>query len=150
MVRHVPSLLLAAFALSACAGDVEPPPPPEMPAQEPAAVTPPLPPQPEYAGQLMARGNEPFWAVELRGDEAILRTPDHLDGVIFSAPEWESLGSGHWRLSVERPHADGVEFLTLEIREEPCQDTMSGERFPFASSVRYGELTGPGCAEPNQ
>ncbi len=147
MIR-VASLAALSLVLLACSADVEPEPAPEMPADEPGAVTPPLPELPDFAMGVAARGNEPFWGVEVRGDEAILRTPELLEGRTFHSPTWERTGEGAWRLTLERAHADGVEFLTLEIVERECRDTMADERFPLTSAIRYGELVGPGCAEP--
>ncbi|MDO5529070.1 MAG: hypothetical protein Q4F71_06675 [Paracoccus sp. (in: a-proteobacteria)] len=88
----------------------------------------------------VARGNEPFWTVEISGNTARYITPDNQSGR---------------NIAVQRiVYAGGVEYVgehagrvfTLNIRNTPCQDSMSGERFALSAHLRSAGGSGPGCA----
>jgi len=91
-------------------------------------------------GQLQARGNEPFWAVTLEGSTARWRTPEEMDGVLYSGGEWTETPGG-WRF--EAQDAEGE--LVLEFLEEPCIDDMSGARYPFTTRAHRSGWTVSGC-----
>ena len=93
-----------------------------------------------------ARGNEPFWAVSLTGDEATFRTPDLPDGINYREGRWKRSGtSGVWVYRARRERAEGL-WLELEITEAPCTDSMSGEAFPYKAAVTLEDRHMEGCA----
>ncbi len=87
-----------------------------------------------------ARGNEPFWAVDVAGTTAIYKTPDNQRGRAV--------------LVNRLTFAQGVEYVgvlngrpfTLNIRGAACQDSMSGEKFPMTARLTTGGRTSTGCA----
>ncbi len=89
-----------------------------------------------------ARGNEPFWAVDVAGSTAIYKTPDNQNGRPIRVN----------RLNF----AQGVEYVgvhsgrpfVLNIRAAACQDSMSGDRFPFIARLTVSGRSEAGCAGP--
>lgn len=87
-----------------------------------------------------ARGNEPFWAVDVAGSTAIYKTPDNQRGRPIRVN----------RLAF----AQGVEYIgvhagrpfVLNIRAADCQDSMSGQDFPFTARLTVSGKTETGCA----
>ncbi len=104
------------------------------------------------AGEVEARGNEPFWSVRVQGEEALLRTPGESEGVAYTGGAWTAAPAGGWRYRATREEADATGALALELGEERCVDTMSGARFPLVARLTI-EGDGPlpsgvveGCA----
>ncbi|RUO39533.1 hypothetical protein CWE22_09555 [Pseudidiomarina aestuarii] len=92
-----------------------------------------------------ARGNEPFWLASLTGQTLTLREPGSEQELTVAAPrlvEDEPLMT--WSI------AAGSE-LNLMILDQYCQDSMSGQSYPYTAYLeRDGEQT-PGCAgDPRQ
>lgn len=92
----------------------------------------------------VARGNEPFWNVQINEGTATYRTPDDQDGT---------------RISVNRlVFAQGVEYIgvlggrpfVLNLRATPCRDSMADERFPLTARLTVGGQSLQGCASPAQ
>ncbi|MDQ1899291.1 hypothetical protein RAH32_02380 [Paracoccus sp. WLY502] len=89
-----------------------------------------------------ARGNEPFWAVDAAGSTAVYKTPDNQNGRPIRVN----------RLNF----AQGVEYVgvhagrpfVLNIRATECQDSMSGQDFPFTARLTVSGRTETGCAGP--
>ncbi|WEF23018.1 hypothetical protein [Paracoccus sp. S3-43] len=89
-----------------------------------------------------ARGNEPFWAVDVAGSTAIYKTPDNQKGRAIRVN----------RLAF----AQGVEYVgvhagrpfVLNIRATECQDSMSGQDFPFTARLTVSGKSNAGCAAP--
>lgn len=89
-----------------------------------------------------ARGNEPFWAVDVAGNTAIYKTPDNQRGRAVQVN----------RLAF----AKGVEYIgvlngrpfVVNIRAAQCRDSMSGDRFPMTASLTVSGRTQTGCAGP--
>lgn len=87
-----------------------------------------------------ARGNEPFWAVDVAGATAIYKTPDNQNGRPIRVN----------RLTF----AQGVEYVgvhagrpfVLNVRAAECQDSMSGQDFPFTARLTVSGKTETGCA----
>lgn len=91
-----------------------------------------------------ARGNEPFWSVDVAGKTATYRTPENQSGR---------------KISVNRlVYAKGVEFVgvlgdapfSLNVRGVACTDSMSGEKFPLSATLRVGSMRAQGCARPTE
>jgi uncharacterized membrane protein len=89
-----------------------------------------------------ARGNEPFWSVEVsQAAGVIYRTPEMPAGISlpYEEPEktptgraWYAKGAGH--------------TLDLLVNEVPCTDTMSGEKFARSAVVIFDGARHEGCA----
>lgn len=95
--------------------------------------------------ELEARGNEPFWNVQISGVRALFRSPEELVGVEYGGGEWEP-SDGGWRFKASRTDAPGAPPLTLTVRTGRCIDTMSGARYPFRAALEREQLTATGCA----
>jgi uncharacterized membrane protein len=109
-------------------------------------------------GDLVARGNEPFWSLRVQGDRARWITPDDMEGAVHAPARWgeASPGSGGrddvagWTLTA--PGIPGWDEegpggpLTLHLTPERCVDTMSGARFPFTALVERDGREWKGCA----
>lgn len=89
-----------------------------------------------------ARGNEPFWAVDVAGTTAIYKTPDNQRGRAV--------------LVNRLTFAQGVEYVgvlngrpfTLNIRGTECQDSMSDDKFPMTARLTTSGRSVTGCAGP--
>ncbi|MBC9246945.1 hypothetical protein H4P12_09490 [Paracoccus sp. 11-3] len=89
-----------------------------------------------------ARGNEPFWAVDVAGNTAMYKTPENQRG---SAVRVDRI-----------TFAEGVEFIgvrsgrpfALNIRSKQCRDSMSGDRFPMTAVLTTAGRQQTGCAGP--
>lgn len=90
----------------------------------------------------VARGNEPFWSVDVSGKTALYKTPGNPNGR---------------KVTVSRlAFAKGVEYIgvlgdsafALTIRGTDCTDSMSGEAFPMTATLRIGGRSNSGCAMP--
>jgi uncharacterized membrane protein len=93
-----------------------------------------------------ARGNEPFWSVEIYGDSARLRLPLSPSGVVFTHGMWRRLAGDQWAYEARRGPAGGEEFLLLQLTQTRCVDSMSGAWYPFrAALIRDGDPA-RGCA----
>jgi heat shock protein HslJ/uncharacterized membrane protein len=92
--------------------------------------------------EFRALGQEPGWVVDIAPGGRIVYVGDY-GGTRFAAPTPEP-----------RVRADGTRVydaaaptpgLVVELREEPCVDTMSGEPFTHAVTVHFGGRTLTGC-----
>jgi uncharacterized membrane protein len=109
-------------------------------------------------GDLVARGNEPFWSLRVEGEEARWITPNDMEGAVHSPARWEGASPGSegqgaaagWTLAA--PAIPGWDEegpggpLTLHLTPERCVDTMSGARFPFTARVERDGMEWRGCA----
>jgi uncharacterized membrane protein len=102
--------------------------------------------RPAATGRFVAHGSEPFWGVEVTESAIVFRSPEHLDGLTFSADSADSAvdaDSVSWRGI--RGGGEPAE-ITVRVRRIPCRDGMSGEYFGWTASVRLGERDLLGCA----
>lgn len=124
---------LAALALSACSSPSDAPDAPVDVTAELAGV--------DLTQPLRALGTEPFWAVDLTGNELVYAGVDRPEQRAPQGPPrlqgtmavWESTTSTGTPLSV-----------TLTATE--CSDGMSDRTYPLTALVRIGEETLIGCA----
>lgn len=86
---------------------------------------------------LVARGNEPFWSVQLESDRMTLRTPDGEQSV---AAQVESASDGGWLVTAPD------EGLSLALHPELCQDSMADMMYPMSASLIQDGQAYPGCA----
>ena len=93
-----------------------------------------------------ARGNEPFWAVTFQGEGATFRTPEIPDGINYREGRWKRQGTAaEWVYKARRERAEGL-WISVEITEVPCTDSMSGESFPYKAVVTFEDKRMEGCA----
>lgn len=90
--------------------------------------------------QFTASGNEPFWSVVVDGGTLTYKTPERISGITFEARRTETADGVHFSGSHE-----GSEF-DLELRDVPCQDSMSGAMFDFTASLAVDGQSMTGCA----
>ncbi|MCZ0961241.1 hypothetical protein [Paracoccus benzoatiresistens] len=89
-----------------------------------------------------ARGNEPAWSVDVAGSTAIYKTPDSSKGRPIRVN----------RLAF----AQGVEYVgvhagrpfVLNVRAAECEDSASGQDFPFTARLTVSGKSQAGCAAP--
>lgn len=104
-----------------------------------------------------ARGNEPFWMLEVNGPPGapprvrslrLVRPGEHdalLDGFV------EDTGPDGKSIRIGRPGGEGdearptPELIELVMRREPCRDSMSGAYFGLSAHFRYLGRTFTGC-----
>jgi uncharacterized membrane protein len=99
---------------------------------------------PVFAGDYVANGNEPFWAIEIREDGIVFKTPGEPKGRIYPyAITRTETGSAVYATKLDTPKVS-----TLEIALEParCVDSMSGEVRAFKAHVVHNKTTLEGCA----
>jgi heat shock protein HslJ len=89
---------------------------------------------------LRARGNEPFWTLEIQGVEMTFRTPDGTDMTVTG---WHREGDPS---AVTYTATGPAPEIVATLRAGPCVDTMSGMPYPFEASVSVGSGTYRGCA----
>lgn len=89
-----------------------------------------------------ARGNEPFWAVDVAGNTALYKTPENQSGRKVQVNRLT------FAAGVEYVGVLGGQAFALTIRGGECADTMSGEKFPMTATLKVGGRTNTGCAAP--
>jgi heat shock protein HslJ len=87
-----------------------------------------------------ARGNEPFWALELDAMALAWRPMDGGERVFSHLAHDPLAGGGH----VVEARLDG-EVLRVEIKARPCRDDMSGMPYPRSVRVHLGDREFLGC-----
>lgn len=91
--------------------------------------------------------NEPFWSARVEDDEVSLTGVDHPERRL---PVVASEVMPHAAAMARRIHARGESVdLVIEVRAEPCQDSMSGAQYPLSASLSFdGSDPVEGCARP--
>lgn len=88
-----------------------------------------------------ARGNEPFWSVEVQDAHMIWRQPDHPQEIELPAiTAQDAEGTVRYHGSVAEHE------LELLLDAQPCQDTMSGDVFAYTASAILDGVEFSGCA----
>lgn len=133
-------VLMAALGLAACQPQAPDgaaaPPPADAPDAVAARST-----TTDFSQPMIARGNEPFWAVRMEGTRFTLLRPDHPE-VVFEAPGATiTPGKGRWPAKA----ADG-RTLAVTLYVSDCSDGMSDLRYPMTAEVEFGGETLRGCA----
>ncbi|MDM1707942.1 COG3650 family protein [Thiopseudomonas alkaliphila] len=88
-----------------------------------------------------AQGNEPFWTVELAEQEMRFITPEHLDGIELKIDERLAYAKGVTYSGLY----EGQEFW-LDIRSQPCQDSMVERDYEFTATFHWAGEDLLGCA----
>ena len=88
-------------------------------------------------------GNEPGWALEIQPGKQMLLETDYGQRRVATPVPRPTVNAEGW--TVYRAVTEAHE-LEVRFREQPCEDSMSGESFPFQVSVVLdgGELQGCG------
>lgn len=90
---------------------------------------------------LLARGNEPFWAVRIEGARLTLMQPG-VPEVVFTAPGAQvTPGKATWEARAE----DG-EVLAVTLYVSECSDGMSDTRYAMSAEATFAGRTVNGCA----
>jgi len=91
----------------------------------------------------VARGNEPFWSVEVRTDRVLFTRPGADSAVYpYAPPDFDADGRAVYR--AKRYGADPL--LMLVIARGDCSDGMSDQRYPGSAVLTRGDSTWRGCA----
>ncbi len=88
-------------------------------------------------------GTEPFWGIEIDGDNASYSSPEELDGIAFPVTRFAgNNGLGYSGELDGRP-------VQIAITPGECSDGMSDRSYPFTATVTWGEATLYGCGFTN-
>jgi uncharacterized membrane protein len=96
---------------------------------------------PDAAYIVTARGNEPFWFVEVGDERMLWRQPEAPKEIVFGPAQTED-AEGAVRYSASTTEHQ-VELL---IHAQPCRDSMSGEYFAYTSKAILNGKEFSGCA----
>jgi uncharacterized membrane protein len=96
-------------------------------------------PAPSYI--VMARGNEPFWSVEVGSEKLVWRQPDAPKEVMFDTVQSEDAEGTVGYTGKSADHT-----LELFIDAQPCRDSMSGAFFAYTSRATFNGKQLKGCA----
>lgn len=89
-----------------------------------------------------AIGQEPGWVVEVDLDHRMHVLADYGEIEFYTPPP--DVRSDDEGVTIYRAEAGG-RHVTLSIRETPCADAMSGERFPTTAVLTLEEAVYHGC-----
>ena len=93
--------------------------------------------------QTVARGQSPFWSVEVRTDRLLFREqPSDSVAYPYAAPDVDAEGRMVYR--AKRYNDDPL--LTLVIERGECRDSTSQDRYPGSALLTRGDMTWRGCA----
>jgi uncharacterized membrane protein len=88
-----------------------------------------------------ARGNEPFWSIEVRDAEMVWKQPEAPQEITFRDPQTIN-AEGAVRYAASTPE----HRLELMVHAQPCRDSMSGEYFAYTAKAILNERELSGCA----
>ena len=96
---------------------------------------------PTPAYRVLARGNEPFWSVQIDTDHMLLRQADEPAPSTFSVQETQDVEG-----SVTYRGSGGDKSLEITVTNSPCSDSMSGEYFAYTADLTLDGRMLRGCA----
>lgn len=88
---------------------------------------------------IILTGTEPFWSVEIEGDQANYNNPDHPEGYDFAVSRF----AGNNGLGFSGILAGAA--VTVSITPGQCSDGMSDRSYPYVATIALGEETLRGC-----
>jgi uncharacterized membrane protein len=88
-----------------------------------------------------ARGNEPFWAVEVAADKMVWRQPEAPKAIVVEAPQSQDSEG-----TVGYSGSAGGHTIELFIDALPCRDSMSGAFFAYTARAVLDGKALKGCA----
>ena len=90
----------------------------------------------------MARGNEPFWAVEVSDSGVVYRTPENQAGTVYRNVAYEEKdGVRTWRAT------SSGKSIAVVLEPARCTDSMSGNESPWTARVEAEGVKLEGCGE---
>lgn len=142
-MRRIVALSVTAFLLAACSpeapGGGEAAPPADAPAPAPAPVADP---GAEFKVDFSARGNEPFWGVDIKGTNIVLTRPDAPAVTATNAGLAATDSQATWTAQA------GATPVTVTITRGDCSDGMSDLKYGYSAEVVWGAETLNGCGFP--
>lgn len=140
-MRRIVALSVAALLLAACSpeapggGEAAPPAdaPDAAPAPDPAAA---------FRADFSARGNEPFWRVDIKGTDIVLTRPDAPAVTATNAGLAATANQAVWTAQA------GATSVTVTVTTGDCSDGMSDLKYGYAAEVNWGAETLIGCGFP--
>lgn len=100
-------------------------------------------PPPDYI--VMARGNEPFWALTVEDAQMRWHQPEPPEELVFASYQSQPAEGSVQYLAEADGHA-----LELLVSEQACRDSMSGEFFAFTARAVLEGRDFTGCARVGQ
>lgn len=139
-MRPVVLVALAVLGLAGC----QPQGPDGGAAPPPADAPPPAPEVPAaFSVDLDARGNEPFWSIQIRPTQITLQRPDEPNLVVTNPGPVVDGARVNWTTQ------SGMTRMTVSLALDPaCSDGMSDAVYPMAAEVTLGDVVLKGCAFP--
>lgn len=96
---------------------------------------------PRGAYELLARGSEPSWSVEVAQDSMLLRQSEAPTEIKFTHIDTsDTEGSVTYRAGIDK------HVLELTVTLRPCEDAVSGEFFAYTATAKIDKRTLNGCA----
>lgn len=142
-MRRIVVLSAAAFVLAACSpeapggGEAQPPADAPAPAPAPAAD-----PGAAFRVDFSARGNEPFWRVDIKGTDVVLTRPDAAAATATNAGLAATANQAIWTAQA------GATPVTVTVTAGDCSDGMSDLKYGYTARVVWGGEALNGCAFP--
>jgi uncharacterized membrane protein len=140
-MRRIVALSAAAF-LAACSpeapGGGEAAPPADAPAPAPPAADPAA----GFKVDFSARGNEPFWRVDIKGADISLTRPDAPAVTAANAGLAATANQAIWTARA------GQSPVVVTVTRGDCSDGMSDLAYSYQAEVKWGAETLKGCAFP--
>jgi uncharacterized membrane protein len=91
--------------------------------------------------ELLARGNEPTWSVEITQDAMVLKQTGAPTEIRFTEVDTaDAEGTVTYRAGVDK------HVLELTVTQQACHDAASGEYFGYAATAKLDKQTFNGCA----
>ena len=144
-MRRIVALSITAFLLAACSpeapGGGEAQPPADAPAPTPAPP-PAADPGAAFKVDFSARGNEPFWGVDIKGSTIVLTRPDAPAATATNAGLAATDNQAIWTAQA------GVTPVTVTVTKGDCSDGMSDLKYGYSAQVVWGAETLKGCGFP--
>ena len=97
-----------------------------------------------YNYEFIALGNEPFWSLNIFPAEQQIVLKDLSTKKVYQFPyQPANIGGGVYRFETRNDQKDK---LVVVIREEPCSDGMSDNKYSYSAEVVINNRTLKGCA----
>jgi uncharacterized membrane protein len=91
--------------------------------------------------ELLARGSDPTWSVEISQDAMVLKQTGAPTEITFTAIDTaDAEGTVTYKAGVDK------HVLELTVTQQACHDAASGEYFGYAATAKLDKQTFNGCA----
>jgi uncharacterized membrane protein len=98
---------------------------------------------PVFDGDFVINGEEPFWAIEIRRDGIVFRSPEEPKGRKYPYAVTRTAGQPFYATRLTGPPAS---MLEIELKPKRCVDSMSGEIRSHEARVMLDGRELHGCA----